>query len=196
MDLNTSYIQDVVARMQELKKLAEGAIAQIEKDQLFQTWDEETNSIAITMKHVAGNMRSRWKDFLTTDGEKPDRNRDSEFVVEAADDVETLMKRWQEGWSYLFETLGSLTGEDLERTVYIRKQPHTVYQAINRQLIHYGCHVGQIVFMAKHLAAGHWKSLSVPRGGSQALNRAKGLAYTQPEGSPSTHPDEKSGSGN
>jgi hypothetical protein len=169
--LNISYLQDVVGRLKELKKLAEGAIAQIEKGQLFQTWDDETNSIAITMKHLAGNMRSRWKDFLTTDGEKPDRNRDAEFVVEASDNPETLLARWQEGWNYLFEALGSLTPEDLTKTVFIRNQPHTVYQAINRQMIHYGTHVGQIVFMAKHLAAGHWKSLSVPRGGSQTLNR-------------------------
>ena len=169
--LNISYLQDVVARLQELKKLAERAIAQIEKEQLFQTWDDETNSIAITMKHMAGNMRSRWKDFLTSDGEKPDRNRDSEFIVAAADNPETLLAQWQEGWNYLFEALGSLSPEDLNKTVFIRKQPHMVYQAINRQLIHYGVHVGQIVFMAKHLAVGHWKSLSVPRGGSQELNR-------------------------
>jgi hypothetical protein len=161
--LNISYLQDVVARLQELKKLAEGAISQIEKEQLFQTWDDETNSIALTMKHMAGNMRSRWKDFLTTDGKKPDRNRDAEFIVEAADNPETLLNRWQEGWNHLFEALGSLSPEDLNRTVFIRKEPHTVYQAINRQLIHYGTHVGQIVFMAKHLAADHWKSLSVPR---------------------------------
>ena len=169
--LNISYLEDVVARFQELKKLAEGAIAQIEKEQIFQTWDDETNSIAITMKHIAGNMRSRWKDFLTTDGEKPDRNRDSEFVVEGVDSHETLMQRWEEGWSHVFEAVGSLSAGDLNRTVFIRKQPHTVYQAINRQLIHYGYHIGQIVFMAKHLAADHWKSLSVPRGGSQNLNR-------------------------
>ena len=169
--LNNSYLEDVVARFQELKKLAEGAIAQIEKEQIFQTWDDETNSIAITMKHIAGNMRSRWKDFLTTDGEKPDRNRDSEFVVEGIDSHETLMQRWEEGWGHVFEAVGSLSAEDLNRTVLIRKQPHTVYQAINRQLIHYGYHIGQIVFMAKHLAADHWKSLSVPRGGSQNLNR-------------------------
>ena len=173
--LNISYLQDVVGRLQELKKLAEGAIAQIEKDQLFQTWDDETNSIAITMKHVAGNMRSRWKDFLTTDGEKPDRNRDSEFVVEATDTFETLMQQWREGWNYVFEAISSLSPEDLDKTVFIRKQPHKVYQAINRQLIHYGVHIGQIVFMAKHLAAGHWKSLSVPRSGSQEMNRKMGL---------------------
>ena len=169
--LNISYIRDVVARLQELQKLAEGAIAQIENEQLLQTWDEETNSMAITMKHMAGNMRSRWKDFLTSDGEKPDRNRDSEFVVEAADNRETLLERWQEGWNYLFEAVDSLSAEDLNRTVFIRKEPHTVYQAINRQLIHYGYHVGQIVFMAKHMAADRWKSLSVPRGGSQTFNK-------------------------
>jgi len=178
--LNISYIQDVQARLQELKKLAEAAIAQIEPEELFQTWDEETNSIAITMKHISGNMRSRWRDFLTTDGEKPDRNRDSEFVIDSADNHESLLQRWNEGWKYLFEAIGSLSAEDLNRTVLIRNQPHTVYQAINRQLIHYGVHVGQIVFMAKHLGAAHWKSLSIPRGKSQTVNREKGLPYTPP----------------
>jgi len=181
MGLGISYIQDVLVRLEELKKLAEGAIAQIEPDQLFHTWDDETNSIAITMKHLSGNMRSRWRDFLTTDGEKPDRNRDSEFVVATNDNPETLFQRWHEGWKYLFEALGSLSAEDLNRTVVIRNEPHTVYQAINRQLIHYGVHVGQIVFMAKHLAAAHWKSLSVPRGKSQTFNRARGLADTPPQ---------------
>jgi Protein of unknown function (DUF1572) len=185
--LPKSYIDDVIARFRELKKLADGAIAQITDEQLFTTLDKETNSIAISMKHIAGNMRSRWRDFLTTDGEKPDRNRDSEFEVYDGDDPISLRKMWEEGWNYLYDALQGLSAEDLTRTILIRNEPHTVYQAINRQLIHYGLHVGQIVFVAKHLASDHWKSLTIPRGKSQVFNRERGLEYTQPAGSASTH---------
>ncbi len=173
--LTQSYLDDVLTRFEELKKLADGAIAQLEPEQLYKTWDEESNSIAVTMKHIAGNMRSRWRDFLTTDGEKPDRNRDAEFFVTSEDDIERLNQHWQSGWTYLFDALRGLSADDLSKTVLIRKQPHTVYQAINRQLIHYGYHVGQIVFMAKHLASGHWESLSIPRGKSGDFNPTRGL---------------------
>jgi len=173
--LQKSYLDDVVARFEELRKLADGAVAQLQQEQLFQTLDPESNSIATTMKHVSGNMRSRWRDFLTTDGEKPDRRRDTEFEISSSDTLESLNKNWQAGWNYLFEALKGLTPEDLNGTVLIRNEPHFVYQAINRQLLHYGMHVGQIVFMAKHLASDHWKSLSVPRGRSQAFNRDRGL---------------------
>lgn len=173
--LTQTYLDDVIVRFHDLKKLGDGAIAQVEPEQLFQRWDEESNSIAVTMKHIAGNMRSRWKDFLTTDGEKPDRNRDSEFLVTSQDDVQGLDQLWQSGWTYLFDALRGLSPDDLSKTVLIRNEPHAVYQAINRQLIHYGYHVGQIVFMAKHLASGHWKSLSVPRGESGDFNRTRGL---------------------
>src|SRR5687768_873431 len=124
------YIDDVIARFQDLKKLADRAIAQIEPQDLFRTWDNETNSIAITMKHIAGNMRSRWRDFLTTDGEKPDRDRDSEFTITSNDDSQAIRKAWETGWAYLFEALRGLTPEDLGKTVLIRNEPHTVYQAI------------------------------------------------------------------
>jgi hypothetical protein len=170
-----AYLEDVLARFQELKKLADGAIAQIGEEELFRAWDEESNSIAITMKHIAGNMRSRWTDFLTTDGEKPDRNRDSEFELTDADDFGRMKEMWESGWKILVVAIHSLTPDDLPKTVLIRKEPHLVFQAINRQLLHYGYHVGQIVFMAKHLASSHWKSLSVPRGGSREFNRKRGL---------------------
>jgi Protein of unknown function (DUF1572) len=175
--LTQSYIDDVLARFQDLKKLADAAIAQVEPDELFQTLDDESNSIAITMKHIAGNMRSRWRDFLTTDGEKPDRNRDQEFVLTSADSAETLNQLWQTGWNYLFEAIRALSPDDLSKTVLIRNEPHRVFQAINRQLTHYGCHVGQIVFLAKHFASAHWKSLSIPRGKSQAFNKKRGLDF-------------------
>lgn len=170
-----TYLDDVLARFQEIKKLADRSLEQIDSEQLFLAWDEESNSIAITMKHIAGNMRSRWKDFLTTDGEKPDRNRDMEFTLTSTDDLASLKATWEEGWNLLFEAIRGLTPDDLSRTVLIRNDPHTVYQAINRQLLHYAYHVGQIVFMAKHLASDHWKSLTIPRGKSQEFNKKKGL---------------------
>jgi Protein of unknown function (DUF1572) len=173
--LPKSYLDDVIARFEELRRLADGAIAQLKPEQLFQTWDKESNSIAIIMKHIAGNMQSRWRDFLTTDGEKPDRFRDTEFEVLSSDTLESLNQKWQAGWNYLFEALKGLTPELLNQTVLIRNEPHFVYQAINRQLLHYGMHIGQIVFMAKHLASDHWKSLSIPRGQSQVFNRGRGL---------------------
>ena len=173
--LSQSYLDDVIARFEELRKGADKAIAQIQPQQLFEALDPESNSIAITMKHLSGNMRSRWRDFLTTDGEKPDRDRDTEFEKYESDTPESLNERWIAGWKYLFDALKGLTPDDLNRTVMIRNEPHYVYQAINRQLTHYGIHVGQIVFMAKHLASDHWKSLSIPRGKSQEVNKQKGL---------------------
>jgi len=173
--LEQSYLDDVIARFEDLRKLSDRAIAQLKSDQIFQTWDQESNSIAVTMKHISGNMRSRWRDFLTSDGEKPDRNRDTEFETTASDTIDSLNQNWIAGWNYLFQALKGLKSEDLNRTVLIRNEPHFVYQAINRQLLHYGMHVGQIVFMAKHLAANHWQSLSIPRGKSQDFNRKKGV---------------------
>ena len=174
--LTQKYLDDVLDRFRELKKLADGAIAQLSrKDDLFQTLDPETNSIAVTMKHIAGNMRSRWTNFLTTDGEKADRNRDSEFVVADGEDFERLQQVWESAWECLFDAIRGLTPDDLEKTVKIRNEPHYVFQAINRQLLHYGYHVGQIVFVARHLSSDHWKSLSVPRGQSNDFNRRHGL---------------------
>ena len=167
---STSHIEDSLSLFHFYKKLAEGAMEQVTDDQLFLTLDEEMNSIAIIVKHMAGNMRSRWTDFLTSDGEKPDRNRDTEFV-EPPDTRVDLMRVWNEGWQRVFDALEPLSDSDLERKVTIRGEPHSVMQAINRQLVHYAYHSGQIVFLAKHFKASKWKSLSVPRNKSADFNR-------------------------
>jgi len=167
---STSYIQDSLSLFHFYKKLAEGAMEQVTDDQLFATLDEEMNSIAIIVKHMAGNMRSRWTDFLTSDGEKPNRNRDSEFV-EPPNTRAALMQIWNEGWQRVFDALEPLSDSDLEREVTIRGEPHSVMQAINRQLGHYAYHSGQIVFLAKHFKASDWKSLSVPRNKSADFNK-------------------------
>lgn len=165
-----SYLADSLTLFHYQKKLAEGAMAQVSDAQLFETLDEEMNSIAIIVKHMTGNMRSRWTDFLTTDGEKPDRQRDSEFVAPAAT-REELMRLWNDGWDIVFQSLEPLSDSDLARKVTIRGEPHSVMQAINRQIAHYAYHCGQIVFLAKHFKAAEWKSLSVPRNKSAEFNR-------------------------
>ena len=170
--LNTSYVQDSIGLFRYYKKLADRAIAQCPDEALFITLDAESNSIAIIVKHMAGNMRSRWLDFLTTDGEKPDRNRDTEFEDPPQTRAQ-LSEMWERGWKYLFDALEPLTETDLTRTVTIRTEPHSVMQAINRQVAHYAHHVGQILFLAKHLTftkTGKWESLSVPRGKSAEIN--------------------------
>jgi hypothetical protein len=167
---STSYIEDSVALFRFYKKMTEGAMEQVSDEQLFAVLDEEMNSIAIIAKHMAGNMRSRWTDFLTSDGEKPNRNRDTEFVAPPAT-RQDLMRIWNEGWDLVFHALEPLTNADLERTVSIRGEPHSVMQAINRQIAHYSYHCGQIVFLAKHFKASDWKSLSVPRNKSADFNR-------------------------
>jgi hypothetical protein len=161
------YRSNALHEFRRLKKLAEGALSQIPDEQLFKHIDTESNSIGVIVKHMAGNMRSRWRDFLTTDGEKPDRHRDLEFVVESADTREDLVRRWEEGWRILFDAIEGLKSEDLNSTVNIRSEPHSVLQAINRQLTHYAYHVGQIVFLAKHFAGDNWQTLSVPKGKSE-----------------------------
>jgi hypothetical protein len=166
----TSYLEDSIALFRFYKKMAEGAIEQVTDEQLFATLDEEMNSIAIIVKHMAGNMRSRWTNFLASDGEKRDRNRDSEFVDPSAT-REDLMKTWNDAWGKAFEALTPLSDADIERTVTIRGEPHSVMQAINRQIAHYAYHCGQIVFLAKHFKASEWKSLSVPRNKSAEFNR-------------------------
>jgi len=167
----TSYIQDSRELFRYYKNLAERAMAQCPDEGLFATLDGESNSIAIIIKHMAGNMRSRWSDFLTTDGEKPDRHRDTEFE-EPAKSREELLAAWDRGWKYLFDALAGLSDADLTRTVYIRTEPHSVMQAINRQVAHYSYHVGQITFLAKHFAAksGNWTALTVPRRKSAEFN--------------------------
>ena len=166
---STSYIEDSLSLFRYYKKLAEGAMDQVTDAQLFEALDEEMNSIAIIAKHMAGNMRSRWTDFLISDGEKPDRNRDSEFVEPPTTRAE-LMKMWNEGWERVFKALEPLTDSDLERKITIRGEPHSVMQAINRQIAHYAYHVGQIVFLAKHFKGSDWKSLSVPKNKSGEFN--------------------------
>jgi hypothetical protein len=166
----TSYIEDSLVLFRQSKKLAERAMEQVTTEQLFTPLDPETNSIAIIVKHLSGNMCSRWTDFLTTDGEKPDRNRDEEFV-DPPPTREALIEIWEEGWKRLFEALGLLSEADLVRTVTIRDEPHSVMQAINRQMAHYGLHVGQIVLLARHFAGPRWKSLSIRRNQSSEFNR-------------------------
>jgi hypothetical protein len=164
------YLEDALDALRSLKNMADKAAAQLNDEEFFQTIDAESNSVALIMKHMAGNMRSRWTDFLTTDGEKPDRHRDSEFLLEG-EDRRAIEERWEAGWRVVFDALTPLKPEDLMRTVLIRYVPHTVVQAINRQLSHYGQHTGQIVFLAKHLKSSDWKTLSIPRGQSEAINK-------------------------
>ena len=167
---STSYIEDSLSLFRHYKKLAEGAMEQVPDEQLCATLDEEMNSIAIMVKHMAGNMGSRWTDFLTSDGEKPDRDRDTEFIAPPNTRKE-LMEVWNQGWSRVFAALEPLLDSDLERKVFIRCEPHSVMQAINRQIAHYSYHCGQIVFLAKHFKASSWKSLTVPRNKSAEFNR-------------------------
>jgi uncharacterized protein DUF1572 len=176
MDIGRHYLEDAIAELRKYKAFADRAIAQVSDADFFRQLDPESNSIALVMKHIAGNQRSRWTGFLTTDGEKPDRNRDSEFEKTAADTRESIVARWEAGWRALFEALVPLTDEDLQKTVAIRGEPHTVVQAINRQMTHYASHVGQIVFLAKHLAGERWKTLSIPRGRSRDYDVTKGGA--------------------
>jgi uncharacterized damage-inducible protein DinB len=167
--MTTSYLKDSIDLFRYYKKLAERAMAQCPDAEMFTVLDTESNSIAVIVKHMSGNMRSRWRDFLTTDGEKPDRHRDTEFE-EPPKTRSELMELWERGWKYLFDALEPLTEADMSRTVTIRTEPHSVMQAINRQMAHYSHHIGQILFLAKHLtvkATGKWDSLSVPRGQSK-----------------------------
>jgi hypothetical protein len=170
-DIGTLYLKEAVRSLRGQKLLGEGAIAQLSDEQFFATLDRESNSVAIIMKHMAGNMRSRFTDFLTTDGEKPDRNRDQEFVIDAAATRAEILDAWGQQWSLLFDTLNSLHPEDLARTVTIRGEPHSVLQAINRQITHYSNHVGQIIFLAKHWKGMQWVTLSIAKGKSARVNR-------------------------
>jgi uncharacterized damage-inducible protein DinB len=164
-EFSTSYVRDAEKMFRYYKHLAEGAIAQAPDGALTRCLDAESNSIALVVKHMAGNMRSRWIDFLTSDGEKPNRHRDTEFEAPPESRAE-LLAMWEEGWKCVFDALAPLTDADLGRTVLIRNEPHSVMQAIQRQIAHYSYHIGQIVFLAKHCAGERWKSLSVPRGKS------------------------------
>src|SRR5208337_2780084 len=180
LDLRQHYLEEVFRQFRGYKRLAEGAIAQLKDEDLFVTLDAESNSIAILMKHIAGNLRSRFIDFLTTDGEKPDRHRDQEFELSAATTRAEIMRWWEQAWEVLFSTIKSLSSDDLERAVTIRGEPHTVLQALNRALAHHASHVGQIIFLAKHLRSTEWKTLSVPRGKSEEYNAQKAAQQKKP----------------
>ena len=170
MSIVGNYRADAILSFRNYKKLAERALEQVSDEEFFAQMDAESNSLAVMVKHIAGNLHSRWRDFLTTDGEKPDRDRDSEF--EMADETRgSLMEFWDQGWQTLFDNVEPLAEEDFAHTVTIRGEAHTVVEAINRQLTHYSYHVGQIVFLAKHLKSSGWKNLSVPRNRSSDFNR-------------------------
>ncbi len=164
-----NYLAETIEDFRSYKKLAERAIEQVSDEEFFRALDQEANSIATITKHIGGNLRSRWTDFLTSDGEKPDRNRDSEFIVES-DTRESLMQFWENGWDTLFETLQSLTIEDLGKIVQIRDEDFTVVKAINRAAMHTASHVGQITFLAKHFRSSEWQTLSVPKNKSAEFN--------------------------
>jgi hypothetical protein len=164
------YLADALQTFRDYKKLAERAFAQISDEDFFATLDPKSNSIAVNMKHMAGNMISRWTDFLTIDGEKPERNRDLEFVMLPKTTKDDMIAYWEQGWKCVFDAVEPLKPEDLMRTITIRGQDHTVIQAINRQLAHYAYHVGQIVYLAKHFKSSEWQSLSVPRNRSSEFN--------------------------
>jgi hypothetical protein len=184
MNVGAACLEDALRQLRKLKRLADSALAQVGPGDLFRRLDAESNSLALIQKHLAGNMRSRWTDFLTTDGEKPDRNRDSEFEEQASDFPESIRDRWEEGWRLTLEAIGGLSPKDLARRIAVRGERHTVLEAINRQLVHSAGHVGQIVFLAKHLAGPRWKSLSIPRGKSRDFEVGKdGSSYRPPSGS-------------
>jgi len=176
-DLSAHYLDEARRQMRGQKRMGEGAMAQLRDEDFFVTLDAESNSVAILVKHLAGNMRSRFTDFLSSDGEKPDRFRDREFEVTSATTRAEIMKCWDEGWACVFGAIEALKPEDVMSTVTIRSEPHTVLQTINRQIAHYAGHVGQIVFLAKHLRSSEWRALTIPRGKSEEFKTAAPKAH-------------------
>jgi hypothetical protein len=170
------YLDEVRRQFRGLKRMGEGAMAQLRDEDLFVTLDPESNSVAVLVKHLAGNMRSRFTDFLTSDGEKPDRFRDREFEITPSTARGDVMGLWEGGWACVFSAIDPLTPEDVMRTVTIRGEPHTVMQAVNRQVAHYSLHIGQIVLLAKHLRSNEWKTLSIPRGKSEEFKQHKAMS--------------------
>ena len=162
-EISEHYLDEARRQMRGHKRMGEGAMAQLRDEDLFATLDPESNSVAVLVKHLAGNMRSRFTDFLTSDGEKPDRFRDQEFELTPATTRADVMKWWDEGWTCVFGAIEALQPDDVMRNVTIRGEPHTALQAINRQIAHYAAHIGQIVFLAKHFRSSEWKTLSIPR---------------------------------
>lgn len=173
-DLATIYLTDMLLRLEKLRSTAEGAISQCSDASFTASPDAETNSIALTVKHIAGNLRSRFSDFMVSDGEKPDRHRDDEFILMPRDSREALLQRWSDSWDLLLHAVAALTSDDLGRTLTIRGEPHTVVAALNRNLAHLAYHVGQIVQLAKHYAGPEWRTLTIARGASQSYNAALG----------------------
>lgn len=171
--LGAACLDETFRAFRGYKRLADTSFAQLDDRGFFYLPDPESNSIAIVVKHIAGNLRSRWTDFLTSDGEKPDRDRDQEFVLTPADTRPDLMRRWDASFETVFATLRGLQPEDVSRTVYIRSEPHTVLQAMLRSVTHVAHHIGQIVFLAKHLRSSEWQTLSIPRGKSAEFNAMK-----------------------
>ena len=169
--LSHNYLDEMRSSFRNYKNLADKSFAQISDADFFRSLDAEDNSIATVTKHLAGNFRSRWTDFLTTDGEKPDRQRDSEFITTENETKENLLELWESGWQILFGSIESLGPEDLSKTVTIRGQAHTVVEALNRAVTHCAYHVGQIVFLAKHFRSSEWQTLSVPRNKSNDFNQ-------------------------
>jgi hypothetical protein len=172
-DFPTGYLADMGTQFAKLRNTAERAMAQVGDEDFAKILDREDNSIAIITKHISGNLRSRCTDFLTSDGEKPDRDRDGEFVLHSEDTRTQLLNEWAKAWDLLAATVAALAPEDLERTIYIRAEPHTVGQALNRHLAHLAYHVGQIVLLAKHWVGADWQTLTIPRGESKRFTQAK-----------------------
>ena len=178
-DFATHYLEEMKRQFRGHKRMGEAALAQLEEKDFFVALDPESNSVAALVRHIAGNARSRFTDFLTSDGEKPDRFRDQEFEVSGKTTPEEVMRWWEQGWAHVFSTLDSLTPADVRRTVTIRQEPHTVMQALNRALAHYAQHIGQIVFLAKHLRASQWQTLSIPRGKSEEYKIANPKTHSR-----------------
>ena len=167
-DPGAAYLDEAFRGLRGHKRLAEGAFQQISDEQFFRVIDPEANSVALIVKHITGNMRSRFTDFLNSDGEKPWRHRDTEFELTSDDTRASLMQRWEDGWKLVLSTIQSLKPDDLARTVTVRGEEYSVLIAVQRQVAHYAYHVGQVVFLAKHLRSSGWKSLSIPRGQSES----------------------------
>ncbi len=178
-DLASYYLEEIKRQFRGHKRMGEAALAQLEEGELFVSIDPESNSVAALVKHIAGNARSRFTDFLTSDGEKANRFRDQEFEVSAKTTREDVLGWWEQAWTHVFSSLDSLHPEDVQRTVTIRGEPHTVMQALNRALAHYAQHIGQIVFLAKHLRSSRWQTLSIPRGKSEDFKIASPKTHTR-----------------